>query len=170
MDGFSVSPESQSLYGLGNPESFVTHIYQSVLGRQPDPDGLIYWSLRIYTGSITKAAAALTIASTAANNGTDDSKVFANKVDAATSFTKNIDTGNEYVAYSGSAANEIARTMLSTITLTPATPATVTNTLNSVVNLAFPPAVTPDPPAPDMSSDTGPWTPPPPGDPFWGPV
>ena len=150
MDGFSVSPESQSLYGLGNPESFVTHIYQSVLGRQPDPDGLIYWSLRIYTGSITKAAAALTIASTAANNGTDDSKVFANKVDAATSFTKNIDTGNEYVAYSGSAANEIARTMLSTITLTPATPATV-RTVITVCSRAIPASARSYPASPRFS-------------------
>jgi hypothetical protein len=73
------------------------------------------------------------------------------------------------LAYSGQAANEIARTMLSTITLTPATPASVTNTLNSVVDLKFPPVVVPDP-TPTMPSDTGPWVPPPPGDPFWGPV
>jgi hypothetical protein len=40
VDTFGVSPESQALYGSGSSSSFVSHIYQSVLGRQPDPDGL----------------------------------------------------------------------------------------------------------------------------------
>jgi len=168
IDTFGVSPESQTLYGAGNSASFVTHIYQSVLGRDPEPDGLAFWSLLVDQGRITRASLALTIASTAAINGSNDSKVFANKIDAATLFTKNLDTTNEILSYDGLVASQLARTMLSNVKEVPATLATITNTINSVVDLKFPPVVVPDP-APIISSDPGPWTPPPPGDPFWGP-
>ena len=49
-DSFVASNEFQSRYGeLGNGE-FVALIYQNVLGRAPDADGLSYWVDRLDTG------------------------------------------------------------------------------------------------------------------------
>ncbi len=121
------------------------------------------WPLKIYSRSVDFIGFSIALCSS------DDSKVFTNKIDAATLFTQNLDTTNEIISYTSLAASDLARTMLSTIKLVPATLATVTNTINSVVDLKFPPVAVPDP-TPMISSDPGPWIPPPPGDPFWGPV
>lgn len=174
VDGFGSSAESLALYGSGNTVQFVTHIYESVLGRNPDIDGLIYWATAIDSGQLSRGRVALSIASAVTTQvGTQDAVVFANKIEAATLFTREMDTALEVSAYTGLAASSVARDLLVQVTLNPVTTAAVNAALQSVLDLANPPAATPDPdPAPSSPSeswsDTGPWTPPPPGDPFWG--
>lgn len=47
---FAKSPEFRTLYGNTSDTAFVTLVYQNVLGRNPDADGLAYWVDRIERG------------------------------------------------------------------------------------------------------------------------
>ncbi|MBU3588088.1 DUF4214 domain-containing protein [Polynucleobacter sp. 31A-FELB] len=146
IDGFGTSPESNALYPSGDTLGFVNSVYRSVLGRTADFDGLLYWSRQIDSGLLTRGALALAVASAAENNVlSPDSSIFMNKVDAAIRFTENIDTINEFTAYDGAAASQLAREMLARITLEPANDTVINNALTAVVNLAFPPAPEPAP-------------------------
>jgi hypothetical protein len=140
IDSFGASAESTALYGT-DTVAFVSAIYNNVLNRSPDFDGLVFWATEINAGRLTKANASLAIMAGAINNtsaqGLIDAQVLANKVTIATNFTTAIDTGVELAAYSGNAAAAVAREMLKTVTATtvPATfQATVDATLLQLVN------------------------------------
>lgn len=157
VDGFGSSQESLDLYGSNssNTLNFVNSVYRSVLGRDADTDGLVYWASQIDKGSLSRGNAALTIASAAANNvASPDSVIFQNKVDAAIRFTDSIDTVNELSAYNGLAASQLARTMLASVQLEQATNIIINNALTAVVNLAFPPTPVESPPASDPYIDS----------------
>jgi S-layer protein len=121
IDSFGTSAESNALY-TGDNIAFVTAIYQNVLNRAPDFDGLVYWATEINAGRLTKANASLAIMAGAYNNttaqGLIDKAVLEAKVAIATAFTAAIDTGAELAAYSGNAAAATAREMLKTVTAT----------------------------------------------------
>jgi hypothetical protein len=53
-DTFAESPEFISTYGSLNNEAFVNLVYQNVLGRTPDSDGLAYWIGKLDAGIITR--------------------------------------------------------------------------------------------------------------------
>jgi hypothetical protein len=145
IDGFGTSAESEALYG-GDTFNFVTSLYTSILGRNPDYDGLLYWAGQIESGQLTRGKAALALANAASNNIiSPDIVIFQNKVDAAIRFTESIDTVNELNAYNGLEASQLARDMLSAITLAPAPDNAIANALTAVVNLAFPPPPEPEP-------------------------
>lgn len=140
IDSFGSSAESTSLYGT-DTVAFVSAIYNNVLNRAPDFDGLVFWVTEINAGHLTKANASLAIMAGAINNttaqGVIDAQVLANKVTIATNFTTSIDTGAELAAYNGNAAAAVARDMLKSVTSTtvPATfQATVDATLLQLVN------------------------------------
>lgn len=59
-NNFALSPESKAIYGTVNQNSsvadltnFVTKVYQNVLNRGPDSDGLNYWVNNLQTGKST---------------------------------------------------------------------------------------------------------------------
>jgi hypothetical protein len=47
---FIASQEFQTTYGSLNNQQFVQLVYQNVLGRQPDANGLIYWLTQLQSG------------------------------------------------------------------------------------------------------------------------
>ncbi|MCM2264092.1 MAG: DUF4214 domain-containing protein [Desulfuromonadales bacterium] len=51
---FAASPEFIDLYGALSNEAFVTQVYLNVYQRQPDADGLAYWTGRLDAGDLTR--------------------------------------------------------------------------------------------------------------------
>jgi hypothetical protein len=144
IDSFGSSAESAALY-TGDNVAFVTAIYNNVLNRAPDFDGLVYWASKINSGELTKANASLAIMAGAVNNtsaqGLVDAAVVAAKVSIATAFTTAIDTGAELAGYSGAAAAASARDMLKTVTSTDTAAsfaATIDATLVKIVDGSIP--------------------------------
>ena len=58
-EGFVASPEFRTRFDVAETDEFVTLLYQNVLGRVPDPDGLAYWSGAIDSGEMSRADAVL---------------------------------------------------------------------------------------------------------------
>src|SRR5471030_1366219 len=137
IDNFGNSAESTKLYGTGSDSSFVTAIFNNVLGRDPLLADLNFWVNAIETGAMTRAQAAENILEGAVTNGTAaDKATVAAKYTVASDFTNNIDTAAEVNAYSGANAANAARAMLLGVTsTTDATtfPALASSTLASIV-------------------------------------
>jgi len=53
-DFFVNSPEFQATYGALSNGEFVTLLYQNVLGRGPDPDGLAFWTGQLDSGLMVR--------------------------------------------------------------------------------------------------------------------
>lgn len=111
VDFFGTSPESRELYA-GDSASFITAIYRNLFNRDPDPDGLKFWSHFIDSGALSRPITALTIMSGAING---DITIVANKVAVASEFSAALNTPQLLQAYSGNAANVIARRMLAQV-------------------------------------------------------
>lgn len=139
IDSFGSSAESTALYGTGDTLSFVSAIYENLLGRSPDLSGLLFWSNALNSGSLTKGQAALAISAGALSNtapGSADSATIANKITVATTFTNLVDTTNELSGYIGSTAANQARALLSTVTASNVPPESqIEHTLSQIVNL-----------------------------------
>ena len=120
IDSFGTSTESQNLYGTADPTSFVKAIFQNVLGRAPATDGLNFWVTALNNGSVTYGNVALQIMAGALINtsaqGQLDAELIGNRITVATIFTSTLTTRNATADYSGSAAAQTARSMLSGIT------------------------------------------------------
>jgi len=112
---FASSAESQALYGNLSAADQVNAVYQNLFGRSAEIAGLQYWTQQINSGAISLANAALAIGNAA--QGTDQTTLF-NKVIVANSFTSALDTTNEVLGYSGTAAAASARSFLTTVTAT----------------------------------------------------
>jgi hypothetical protein len=115
---FSTSAESQALYGPGFSSTVITAIYQNLFNREPDLEGLTFWTSVVASGALNPAQAALAILQGAQN---DDKTMIDNKLAAAMAFTKALDTAPEIVGYSGANAAALARAQLHTITADTAT-------------------------------------------------
>lgn len=122
INSFSTSQEAADLYGTGDTVAFVSAIYQNLLNRTPDFDGLRFWVNAINSGSLSRADASLAIAAGASANTSDqgklDAQLVANKIAVASAFTTAIDTGAELAGYSGNAAAAAARGLLANVTPT----------------------------------------------------
>ncbi len=120
IDSFGTSPESVALYGNGNTASFVTAIFQNVLGRAPASDGLAYWTNAIDSGAVTRGCAALSILIGAMENHTTqgglDQQTLGNRLGVAENFTIALVNQNADGAYVGPNAAATARAMLSGVT------------------------------------------------------
>ncbi len=118
IDSFGTSAESQTLYGSGSTQDFVTAIFNNVLGRAPLASGLAYWSNAIDSGSLSKGDAALAIMSGELSNttaqGLIDTQLIDNRLAVAASFTAQVASQGSTSFYSGAAA-AAARNMLSTV-------------------------------------------------------
>jgi len=112
---FSASTESQALFGNQTTAQQINSIYQNLFGRDAELAGLSYWNGEIAKGAVTLAGAARAIGDAAQNT---DRTTLINKVLVANSFTQALDTPNEILGYSGTAAANTARTFLSSVTAT----------------------------------------------------
>ncbi|HEX7645548.1 MAG TPA: DUF4214 domain-containing protein [Burkholderiaceae bacterium] len=119
IDSFGTSKESQTLYGSGSTQDFVTAVFQNVLGRAPLSAGLSYWSNAIDSGSLSKGDAALAIMDGALTNssaqGKTDAQLVNNRLAVAASFTDQVASQEAINFYSGAAAASAARGMLSKV-------------------------------------------------------
>jgi methionine-rich copper-binding protein CopC len=118
IDAFGNSAESAALY-KGTDSDFVTSIYQNVLGRSPDAEGLKFWAGDISSGALSRGAAAMNIMAGAESNttaaGLIDAALVANRITIAANFTIAIDTTAEAAGYSGNAAAAAIRAQLALV-------------------------------------------------------
>jgi hypothetical protein len=112
---FSVSAESQALYGTTFNASAVNAIYENLFNRTAEAAGVSYWTDEVAAGHLTAAGAAFAILLGAQNN---DRTTINNKLAVCTAFTDAIDTPQEESGYSGDAAASMARSFLRTVGFT----------------------------------------------------
>ncbi len=122
IDGFGTSRESQTLYGNGSTEDFVTAVFQNVLGRAPAASGLSYWSGAISSGQLSVGDAALSIMAGGQTNptaqGVQDAQLIANRISVASMFSADVASQNATGAYSGQLPAATARAMLAEVDAT----------------------------------------------------
>lgn len=80
IDAFGNSPEYQDRFASLTPEALITNLYQQVLGRAPDSDGLAWYLDLLVTGQSTLPRIALSILDGAINQ---DARVIGNRVQSA---------------------------------------------------------------------------------------
>ncbi|HEX8955625.1 MAG TPA: DUF4214 domain-containing protein, partial [Burkholderiaceae bacterium] len=121
IDAFGNSAESKALYGAGDSKSFVTAVFNNVLGRPPQTEaGLDFWASAIDNGSLSKGNAALSIMAGAfantSNQGRADAFGINLRLAIAGYFTTCVTNENAQSAYVGTAAAAAARADLASIT------------------------------------------------------
>lgn len=120
VNSFNSAPEAIALYGNDNTQigvsKFVNAVYNNVLNRDADLEGLNFWVGEILAGRLTRTNAAAAITEGALSNTTEqgllDKASVENKTAVATAFTAEIDTVAEINGYSGDAAAAAARNLL----------------------------------------------------------
>ncbi|MBF0679906.1 MAG: DUF4214 domain-containing protein [Devosia sp.] len=118
-------------YADQTPEQVITAVYQNLFGRDPDPAGLAFFKGQLDAGILNMASLAVGISQGARD---DDKADFQAKVEAATMFTASLDTPEEIAAYSGDAANALAKKFLDTVNKdAPATPESAETAAGAVV-------------------------------------
>ncbi|AVR98394.1 beta strand repeat-containing protein [Pseudoduganella armeniaca] len=123
VNNFNSSAEAVALYGNDNSQigvsKFVNAVYNNVLNRDADLEGLNFWVGEILAGRLTRANAAAAITEGALSNTTEqgllDKAAVENKTQVATNFTAEIDTVAEINGYSGDAAAAAARNLLASV-------------------------------------------------------
>jgi hypothetical protein len=137
IDAFGTSPESQRLYGNGDPSNFVTTVFNNLLNRAPQSAGLNFWSTQISLGTITQGEAALEIMAGALSNTTAqgllDAQLINNRIAAGVYFTGELSSLNDTYAYSGADAAATARSALATVVAS-TDAATYQGTLDGAIN------------------------------------
>src|SRR5471032_2041407 len=109
----------------------VNAVYQNLFGHSADLAGLNFYATLLSNGSLTIDKIVTQIATGA--QGTD-LVAYNAKVTAATAFTNSLNTTQDVLAYSGAAANIVAKGFLASVTDTPSMTAAITPAnLNSVV-------------------------------------
>ena len=100
----------------------MTAIYNNMLSRTPDADGLAFWVGAINSGSLTKGGACLSILSGALVNGTPqgltDGNILLKKVSLAGNFTASLSATGKGSLYVGNNAAASMRAMLQNVTST----------------------------------------------------
>ncbi|HEX7640709.1 MAG TPA: DUF4214 domain-containing protein [Burkholderiaceae bacterium] len=161
IDSFGTSKESQTLYGSGSTQDFVTAVFQNVLGRAPASSGLSYWSGAIASGSLSVGDAALSIMAGAETNqsaqGLQDAQLIANRISVASMFSSAVSSQGATNSYSGQIAAATARAMLAEVnaaTDTTGFASTVSATVTALADTATGYAGAPTP----MSASAATWT------------
>ncbi|GAB1410468.1 hypothetical protein MASR1M90_16220 [Desulfovibrionales bacterium] len=126
IEAYANAPETTQLYGEINASTIATvigKIYQGLFGRDPDAEGLEFYTKGFTEGRFTPGAIALDILNGAKN---EDNAIIANKVKVANTFTEGVDGHlmtdpafgkGEYAAtYSGKDDAQAARDMLAGVT------------------------------------------------------
>jgi hypothetical protein len=112
-NSFANSPEFLNEYAGKTDAQFVNSLYINLFGREADLPGLAFWVNLLNTGVVTKGTIAMELLKGAINQ---DAVTVANKVTAAEAFYAAIDTTAEATAYSGAAANAVAKAFLAGVT------------------------------------------------------
>ncbi len=124
VDSFGASAESIALYGNSSTTSFISAIYQNVLGRTPpaNDEGLAFWAGEVTSGRLSRGNAALSIAAGAMSNQSDqgklDAQLITNRLTVASSFTTQLTSRGTASSYAGDTAAASARAMLAQVTAT----------------------------------------------------
>lgn len=104
INAFANSAESTALYGSApSPTSLVTSIYENLLHRAPDSEGLQFYVQELTSGALTPGNLALAVLDGARNS---DIATVQNELAAANQFTA------QALTYAGDTAAAIARTFL----------------------------------------------------------
>ncbi|MBY4676804.1 DUF4214 domain-containing protein [Marinobacterium arenosum] len=112
IEAFANSAESQSLYGTNpEPANLINSIYDQLLGRTPDDEGMSFYSDKLATGELSAATLMLDVLNGAVQ-GEDKALVDA-KAEIANEFTSYVTTNN--LTYSGDVAASVSRAMLSQV-------------------------------------------------------
>ncbi len=112
LDAFGTSDEADTLFGNGRTnEESVTSLYNQILNRDPDDEGLAFYVDGLESGEFTLVDVAKRIVDGVQN---DDVEILTNKVAAAKAFTDAIDA-DANVTYDGDSAATVARNWLATV-------------------------------------------------------
>jgi S-layer protein len=112
-NAFSNSDEYREAYADKSPAQIVDQIYLNLFGRHAEAAGLVYWANKLINNTQTIGQIAFTILSSAQNA---DKVAVDSKVAAATAFTASLTDASEIIGYDGDAANQVAKTWLTTVT------------------------------------------------------
>ncbi len=131
--GFTLSTEYQSLYADKTSEELAAAIYQNVLGRAADADGLAFWVGEIENGTVT---ADTLLAAMLNSLGTVDQQTIDNKVYVANAYTAA--AGSDYDADAGAAilvgVDSTAKSVSDALLDLPVSTETFNAALNSLLN------------------------------------
>jgi S-layer protein len=133
---FSQSTEYKATFAGMSEMQVVATVYSNLFGRIPDMSGLDFWTQRLMKHDVTVDTVVEKIAAGAQGS---DITTLANKVSAATAFTKALDTPEKAIGYAGDSANSAAKAWLTTVTddasLTVATNAdALSSTIGTVID------------------------------------
>lgn len=84
INSFTQSPESQALYANLTSSQVVTTLYEQLLGRAPEEEGLQYWTTQLESGNLSRQNIMMTLLNSAYGV---DAEVVDNKLAAAAMFT-----------------------------------------------------------------------------------
>lgn len=134
IDSFASSPESVSLYGSTNTMGLVSAVFQNEFNRPVDTTNAGIWSYQINNGITPRALAPLAILADAITSPYPERFADATVISKKTAISHNFLTAVSQssaarAAYTGTAANAKARTMLQSVTS-----ATDVNVFQSTVN------------------------------------
>lgn len=94
-EGFANSPEFKATYKDQSTINYVNALYNNLLGRNSDAEGLVFWVNMVDSGRISKAQLPLQLTE---YTGFTDSKIILNKLHAATAFTTALKTAADPAA------------------------------------------------------------------------
>jgi hypothetical protein len=110
---FAASAEYKAAYAGMDQYHVVAQVYQNLFGHAPDLAGLTFWGQALINGQMTVDNVVTQVAAGALGT---DKDAYAAKVAAATSFTSALDTPEKVLAYSGDAANAVAKAYIAGVT------------------------------------------------------
>lgn len=133
---FAASQEYKDTFAGKSAYQIIDTIYMNLFGRPAESAALTFWGQGLLNGNFTIDNAVTAIA---AGAQTTDLAAYNSKVAAATAFTAALDTSAEMIGYTGTAANNAAKTWLAGIkdeaTLKAAIePAALNGTVGTVTN------------------------------------
>lgn len=135
---FAKSPEYAEQNAGKSYFQIVNQIYQNLFNRDADVQGLEFWAARLREGTFTVDQIVKVIADNASDTDAKDKTTYTNKVAAAKAFTAELNTAAEIIGYTGNAANNAAKTWLSTVSTTASLNAAIAPTAlaSTVANVA----------------------------------
>jgi len=135
LNAFGTSAEATRRYGTGTDTSKIEAIYQQTFGRAADATGLAFYQTELAAGRITLIDISKRIIDGATG---DDVTIRTNRLSAAQTFTDRLDTAAEQAGYSGSGAEDAARSWISTVTKDAATVTAAASTVDSTITSLLP--------------------------------
>ena len=131
---FAGSAEYLSDYAGMNNAAILTKVYLNLFGREPDEEGLIYWSGQMDAGHITIANVAYEVLGGARN---EDKAIIENKVKATNMFTTALNTPQKVEAYNNAGPmglGNAAKTWLATVNENDSSLSAASAQLNALIN------------------------------------